>query len=192
MADRARAESLRMLEALAPWIGQGATVVGLEPSCLFTFKDEFLALHPADARARTLADSSMTFESFVARELGGKAAPPWKKDRGPVEFVVHGHCHQKSFGVFEDTLAALRFVPQASVRAVESSCCGMAGSFGYERGHYEVSLAMAEDSLLPAIRAAGPSATIVAAGTSCRHQIEHGASRKAVHPAVALAGALEN
>jgi Fe-S oxidoreductase len=187
MTDRAKAQSRRMLEALAPWVERGVAVVGLEPSCLYSLKDEFLAMHPGDPRAAALAELAFTFESFLAKALGEGARIAWKEGPAP-EFVVHGHCHQKAFGAFEDTLAVLRAVPGARVTAVESSCCGMAGSFGHE--HYDVSMAMAEASLLPAVRASGPSATVVAAGTSCRHQIDHGARREAVHPAVALARAL--
>jgi Fe-S oxidoreductase len=106
------------------------------------------------------------------------------------EFLVHGHCHQKSFGTFDDTLAALRAIPGATVAAVESGCCGMAGSFGYERAHYETSLAMGEVALLPSVRRAKAEVTVVAPGTSCRQQIAHGTGRQALHPAVALARAL--
>jgi Fe-S oxidoreductase len=102
---------------------------------------------------------------------------------------VHGHCHQKAFGTFEATLELLRAMPNAKVEMIESGCCGMAGPFGYELGHYDVSMKMAELALLPAVRAAG-GAHIVAAGTSCRHQIAHGAGREAVHPMVVLAEAL--
>jgi len=100
---------------------------------------------------------------------------------------VHGHCHQKAFGAFDATLAVLRTIPGARVEAIESSCCGMAGSFGHE--HYDVSMKMGEVALLPAVRAAG-DAIIAAAGTSCRQQIAHGAGRVARHPIAILAEAL--
>ncbi len=187
MVEKAREESRRMIDALAPWIERGVPVVGLEPSCLYSLKDEFLAMHPGDARAKALSELAVTFDSFVARAVKGGARIAWKGGAAP-EYLVHGHCHQKAFGAFEDTLAALRAVPGAKVTAVESSCCGMAGSFGHE--HYDVSMAMGEAALLPAVRAAAPSTIVVAAGTSCRHQIDHGARREAVHPAVALAAAL--
>ena len=187
MVDRAKAESRRMIDALAPWIERGVPVVGLEPSCLYSLRDEFLAMHPGDARAGALAGLAVTFDSFVAKAVREGAKIAWRDGAAP-EYLVHGHCHQKAFGAFEDTLAALRAVPGAKVTAIESSCCGMAGSFGHE--HYDVSMAMGEASLLPAVRAAGQGTTVVAAGTSCRHQIDHGASRAAVHPAVALAAAL--
>ncbi len=189
MVDRAKAESKRMIEALAPWIERGIPVVGLEPSCLYSLKDEFLAMHPGDRRATALSELAVTFETFVANAVREGARIAWRNG-DPPKFLVHGHCHQKAFASFDDTLAALRAVPGASVDAVESSCCGMAGSFGYERAHYDVSLAMGEASLLPAVRAADASTIVVAAGTSCRQQIVHGAARQAVHPAVALAAAL--
>ncbi|MGE0357849.1 MAG: FAD-binding and (Fe-S)-binding domain-containing protein [Burkholderiales bacterium] len=189
MVDRAKAESRRMIDALWPWVERGVPVVGLEPSCLYSLHDEFLAMHPGDPRAAALAGRAVTFESFLAGALRDGARIAWG-DPGSPEFLVHGHCHQKAFGRFEDTLEVLRAIPGARVNAVESSCCGMAGSFGYERAHYDVSLAMAEASLLPAVRGAGEATLVVAAGTSCRHQIEDGASRDAVHPAVALARAL--
>ncbi|PWB59005.1 MAG: FAD-binding oxidoreductase, partial [Betaproteobacteria bacterium] len=106
MVDRAKAESARMIEALSPWIERGVPVVGLEPSCLYSLKDEFLAMHPGDARAKELAEGAFTFESFLARALREGAKPAWREGAAP-EFVVHGHCHQKAFGAFEDTLALL-------------------------------------------------------------------------------------
>jgi Fe-S oxidoreductase len=189
MADRARAESRRMIDALAPWIERGTPVVGLEPSCLYSLHDEFLAMHPGDSHAKALAELAVTFESFIATAVRDGTAIAWRPAEHR-EVLVHGHCHQKAFGRFEDTLAALRAIPGARVSAVESSCCGMAGSFGYESAHYDVSMAMGEVSLLPAVRVASQETLVVAAGTSCRHQIEHGALRAAVHPAVALATAL--
>jgi Fe-S oxidoreductase len=104
--------------------------------------------------------------------------------------LLHGHCHQKAFGVMPDVAAALALVPDLKVQTIESSCCGMAGSFGYEAAHREVSMAMAEAALLPAVRNAPPDALIVADGTSCRHQIHDGAQRDVLHVAQVLAMAL--
>ena len=188
MPDRARQELARVIEALGPWVEQGTPIVGLEPSCLHTLHDELLALHPDDARANAISRVAQTFDSFAAAVLRAGTPMPWAPAVAR-RFLVHGHCHQKAFGSFDDTLVALRAIPGASVSAVESSCCGMAGAFGYEREHYETSLRMGEAALFPAIRAAG-EAVVVAAGTSCRGQIAHGAGREAVHPAVALAEAL--
>jgi len=189
MVDRARAEARRVVEALRPFGEQGIPVLGLEPSCLFTFRDEYGVLLRGLRDADLLARSARLADEYLAGELAaGRIAPPWKSMPGKT-FRVHGHCHQKAFATFDATLALLRTVPGADVEAIESSCCGMAGSFGHEKGHYEVSMKMAEISLLPAVRAA-PDATIVAAGTSCRDQIEHGAGRAARHPLVALAECL--
>jgi FAD/FMN-containing dehydrogenase/Fe-S oxidoreductase len=188
MVDEAKAEARRTLDVLAPWLERGVPVVGLEPSCMLGFRDEYTALFPDDPVAARLAGAMMADE-YLARELReGRVQPAWKK---PLEGTirVHGHCHQKAFDVFGATLALLRTVPGADVGAIESSCCGMAGAFGHEKGHYDVSMRMAELSLLPAVRAAR-DATIVAAGTSCRQQIADGAGREAMHPLAVLARCL--
>jgi Fe-S oxidoreductase len=104
--------------------------------------------------------------------------------------LLHGHCHQKALGTMPDVVSALQLVPGLSVEVIDSSCCGMAGAFGYEAGHYDVSMKMAELKLLPAVRAAPADALVVADGTSCRHQIQDGARRAAVHVARVLQSAL--
>ena len=148
-------------------------MLGLEPSCLFTLKDEFPSLLPGP-EARALADRVFLVGEFLARH---------PLPTTPLARIahVHGHCHQKSFGAFAPTLAALRQVPQLQVRPIASSCCGMAGAFGYHAETQEVSRAMAEAALLPAVRAAAPDDLIVADGTSCRQQIRDLAGREAIH-----------
>jgi FAD/FMN-containing dehydrogenase/Fe-S oxidoreductase len=188
MVDAAQAEAQRTLDALLPQVRAGATVVGLEPSCLLTFRDEFLVLNLGEG-AKELAPASLLFEEFIAREaqagrFGLVLAPL------PRTALLHGHCHQKAFGVMPAVQSALALVPQLKVQAIESSCCGMAGSFGYEAAHQAVSMAMAEASLLPAVRAAAADALIVADGTSCRHQIRDGGDRQALHAARVLEMAL--
>jgi Fe-S oxidoreductase len=132
-----------------------------------------------------VAAQALLFEEFVVREArAGRFAPAWDEAEQPM--LVHGHCHQKAFGLMDGVLAALRLLPGAQVSMIESSCCGMAGSFGYEAAHHEASMRMAELSLLPAVRAAG-DAIVVADGASCRHQIADGASRQALHVAQVLA-----
>ena len=163
-------------------------VVGLEPSCTLTFRDEYLGLFPGDARAAKLA-RAMLADEYLAREIReGRTEPAWRKPHD-AEVRVHGHCHQKAFDTFNATLALLKTVPGARVSAIESSCCGMAGAFGHEKGHYDASMKMAELALLPAVRSA-PAATLVAAGTSCRQQIADGAARTALHPLALLAQCL--
>jgi FAD/FMN-containing dehydrogenase/Fe-S oxidoreductase len=189
MVEEARAEARRTLAALAPFAKRGIPVIGLEPSCLFTLRDEFKSLLPG-SEAETLAGQALLFEEFVAREReAGRlklnlAALPEKRA------LLHGHCHQKAFGAMPAVQRVLALVPELEVETIESSCCGMAGSFGYDAAHYEVSLKMAELSLLPAIRSASAGTLIVADGTSCRHQIGDLSPRKAVHVARVLASAL--
>jgi len=180
----ARRKARALIDALLPFARRGIAIVGLEPSCLLTLRDEYLAMGLGDA-ARTVAAHALLFEEFVVRESrAGRFAPEWHDAEQPM--LVHGHCHQKAFGLMGDVLAALRLIPSAQVSLIDSSCCGMAGSFGYEAAHLEASMRMAELSLLPAVRAAS-DAIIVADGTSCRHQIADGAARQALHVAQVMA-----
>ncbi|WP_088344441.1 MULTISPECIES: FAD-binding and (Fe-S)-binding domain-containing protein [Rhodomicrobium] len=188
LVDQARYEAIRTLAALAPFAERGVPIVGLEPSCLFTFRDEMTALG-LGAPAREVAARAVLFEEFLAREDQAKRlqlplAPL------PRKALLHGHCHQKAFGAMGAVEAALRLVPELSVKTVESSCCGMAGAFGYQAETVDISLAMAELSLLPAVRAAPADTLIVADGTSCRHQIADGSGRRPIHVAQLLAMSL--
>ena len=186
--DEARAEAERTLAALAPFVERGVPVIGLEPSCLFGFRDEIPALVKSDT-ARRVAESALLFEEFLSREAkAGKLVlnlAPQKK-----RALLHGHCHQKSFDTMSSVEAALKLIPDLEVETIESSCCGMAGAFGYHADTMEVSRAMGELSLLPAVRKAPEDALIVADGTSCRHQIHDGAGREAIHVARVLAMSL--
>ncbi|MGZ0189192.1 MAG: (Fe-S)-binding protein, partial [Alphaproteobacteria bacterium] len=141
LVDEARAEALRSLDLFEPFLDVGAPILGLEPACLFSFKDEFEALG-LDARAEKLAASARLIDEFIATDAAETLGPLLK----PVATtaLVHGHCHQKAFGAAEATLSALRLIPDMQASMVESSCCGMAGSFGYESENYDVSIAMAE------------------------------------------------
>ena len=186
MIAEARIEARRTMLALKPHLEAGTPVVGLEPSCLFTFRDEYAVMFPGDALAALLAKAQLVDEYLVAEMRAGRVAPPWKPGaKDPIR--VHGHCHQKAFGTFEATLELLRTIPGADVAAIESSCCGMAGAFGHEKGHYDVSMKMGELALLPAVRAATAATRIAAAGTSCRQQIADGTGRRARHPIALLA-----
>jgi Fe-S oxidoreductase len=181
---RARAEMQRTLNALTPYVLRGVPVVGLEPSCLFTFKDELPALIKG-AAANALSANAMLLEEFLAREhKAGRLALPL----APLQKIalLHGHCHQKAFDAMGAVETVLALIPGLKVETVESSCCGMAGSFGYHTGTIGVSLKMGELSLLPAVRRAAADALIVADGTSCRHQIHDGAGRDALHVARVL------
>jgi Fe-S oxidoreductase len=186
LVDQAREELSRLLQALS---GRPAAIVGIEPSCLLTLRDELGVVVPGQA-AQEVAGRSLLLEEFLAAEARrGELRLPLQED-GSRRAYLHGHCHQKALGTMPDVVAALQLVPGLSVQVIESSCCGMAGAFGYQKEHYDVSLRMAERSLLPAVRAAAQGALIVADGTSCRHQIEDGAGRKAVHVARVLESAL--
>ncbi|MDX2218762.1 MAG: FAD-linked oxidase C-terminal domain-containing protein [Burkholderiales bacterium] len=189
MLDEARAEVRRTLDILKPFVERGVSVVGLEPSCLLTLRDEFRSLLPG-TEADALAAKAMLFEEFlVSEKRAGRLDLPLQA-LPETQALVHGHCHQKAFDAFSPVLEVLKWIPGLKVEAVESSCCGMAGAFGYEAEHFEVSMKMAELSLLPAVRKAGADTLIVADGTSCRHQIQDGASREAVHVAKVLARAV--
>src|SRR6185437_10606763 len=188
MPERARAKAKALLAALLPFAERGIGIVGLEPSCLFTLRDEMLVMG-LGAPATRVAAQAMLFEEFITREShAGRMALHLKTADRPI--VVHGHCHQKAFGAMPAVLEALRLIPGARPSLIESSCCGMAGSFGYEAEHHAVSMQMAELSLLPAVRGAPGDAWIVADGTSCRQQIADGAGREALHVARVLAGHL--
>ncbi len=180
LVDKARAEARRTLAALK---GE-APVIGLEPSCLLTFRDEFVSLLPGD-EAKRLADRAVLIGEWLTRETISLGFRPMASTAH-----VHGHCPQKSFGAFEGTLAALRLVPRLTVKPIQSSCCGMAGAFGYQSESEDVSRAMAEADLLPALRKAGTEDLVVADGTSCRHQIADLLGRPAAHSVRILADAL--
>jgi Fe-S oxidoreductase len=185
--DEAKREAERVLAALDPFVARGVPVVGLEPSCILSFRDEVPAM-VRDGRAQRLAHA-LTFEEFLAREAAaGRLALPL----APIatRALVHGHCHQKSFEAFAPVETVLRLVPGLAVETIESSCCGMAGAFGYAAGTIDVSLAMGELALLPAVRRAPDDALIVADGTSCRHQIHDGTGRVPLHVARVLAMSL--
>ncbi|MDY8108884.1 FAD-linked oxidase C-terminal domain-containing protein [Fulvimarina sp. 2208YS6-2-32] len=190
MADRARAEAERTIAALMPHVRAGKAIIGLEPSCLLTLRDEFPALVPGED-ARALAESALLFEEFVAREARARRMVLPLEPLGRKAYL-HGHCHQKAFGAMPAVEAALRLIPDLDLTVIESSCCGMAGAFGYDAETIDVSLAMGELSLLPAVRQAPEGALVVADGTSCRHQIFDGTGRTAIHVAEVLAGALSH
>jgi len=189
LVEEARAEARRTAAALLPYARRGVPILGLEPSCLFSLRDEFTVLLPGEDSAE-LARHAMLLEEFLAQETkAGRLSLPLSATRWR-RALLHGHCHQKAFAAMGAVESVLRLVPELEVETVESSCCGMAGAFGFEARHYGVSIAMAEQALLPAVRAADADTVLVADGTSCRQQIEHGAQRGAVHVARVLQEAL--
>ena len=169
-----------MLEVLAPAIAAGTPIIGLEPACLLTLRDEFPAMLPG-ATSKALAAHAQLFEEFVASEkAAGRFALPLAAMPGRTA-LLHGHCHQKAFGTAGAAATALSLIPELTVETFDSTCCGMAGSFGLEAEHYEVSMRIGELGVLPKMRAAAPDTLLAACGTSCRHQIAEGAGRKARH-----------
>ena len=187
--DDALREVRRTIAALEGPARRGVPIVGIEPSCLLTLRDEFLALVPGEA-TRALASRATLLEEFLARESDAGRLDLPLQALPEKNALVHGHCHQKAFGAMPAVMRALALIPDLQASAVESSCCGMAGSFGYEPEHVDVSNAMAERSLLPAVRAAGEDVLVVADGTSCRQQIQGGCGRESVHVARVLERAL--
>ncbi|MCL4766302.1 MAG: FAD-binding protein [Hyphomicrobiaceae bacterium] len=188
LIEEARAEAQRLLAAVQPYAERGVPVVGLEPSCLLTLRDEIPALLPGH-EAKRAAEHALLLEEFLAREVdAGRLKGPVARRQGRV--LLHGHCHQKSFGAMPAVSKMLSLVDGLETQVVQSSCCGMAGAFGYAADTYQVSMAMGELSLLPAVRKADAETIIAADGFSCRHQIEDGAGRQTLHVAVVLRDAL--
>lgn len=182
LVDQARAEARRSLAALAPF---ASPILGIEPSSLMTLRDEWPALLPGE-EATAVAGRALLLSEFLAREKPALALRPI----GVGQAHIHGHCHQKSFGAFPAAVAVLSAIPGLTVAPITASCCGMAGSFGYEAEHLAASKAMAELALLPAVRAVPTGHLIIADGTSCRHQIQDLAGREALHSVRVLARAL--
>lgn len=184
---QARRAARRNVEALLPLAARGVPIVGAEPSCILTFRDEVPDLVPGDD-ARLLARHTLLIDEFLAREHRRESLPLAGLGRGR-QVLLHGHCHQKALagtGPVREVLGEAGF----AVEEVDSGCCGMAGAFGFEREHYEISMAVGERRLLPAVRRLGAEAAIVAMGVSCRQQIEHGAGRRAVHLVELLSSAM--
>jgi Fe-S oxidoreductase len=190
MVEEARNEARRLLEALKPYAERGVPVIGLEPSCLLTLRDEYLVLGLDDQEVGVVAERADLFEEFLADELdAGRLRLPLQPIND-ARAMLHGHCHQKAFAAMPAVEGVLKLIPGLQVESVESSCCGMAGAFGYEAAHYDISMRMGEASLLPKVRDASPSTLIIADGTSCRHQIRDAAGREALHVARVLQQAL--
>jgi len=189
LVDNARRELDRLVATYASFAARGVPIIGLEPSCLLTLRDELLSLR-SDLTAKSIGAHALLFEEFL---VGEAEAGRLRLSLGAIatKALVHGHCHQKSFGAFKPVEQVLRLIPGLDVETIESSCCGMAGAFGYGADTYQASIEMAELSLLPAVRGAEQAALIVADGTSCRHQIADGTNRAALHVARVLAMSLD-
>jgi len=190
LLESAREHARRNVDALYPYVEQGLPIVGCEPSCLLLLKDEYPLLLPGDQKARAVAESAVLLDTFLARlDEEGALDLPLRPYEGRVLF--HGHCHQKALVGVQDSARLLRKVPRAQVEVLDAGCCGMAGSFGYEKEHYEVSMRIGELRLFPAVRALHGPGAVVVTGASCREQVAHGTGARPLHLAEFLAGLLE-
>lgn len=189
LVEEARVEARRMLDSLKTYVEQGIPIIGLEPSCLLTLRDEYPSLIPG-AETAELAANAFLLEEFLAAEKDKGQLDLALKPLAVSQALLHGHCHQKAFAAMSSVQKVLALIPDLKVETIESSCCGMAGSFGYDAKNYDISMKMGEQSLLPAVRAADKQALIIADGTSCRHQIQDGSGREALHVARVLEMAL--
>jgi Fe-S oxidoreductase len=189
LIDSARAAAQDVVNRLAPFALANVPIVGLEPSCLLTLRDEYPYLLSDNPYVQVVAEHAFMFEEFIA-SLADAGEIKVKFTDEPREILLHGHCHQKALVGTKPSHRVLSLPPNYTVKEVDSGCCGMAGSFGYEAEHYDISLKMAERRLLPAVREAAAETLVVAAGVSCRQQINHGASKQALHPAQVLRDAM--
>jgi FAD/FMN-containing dehydrogenase/Fe-S oxidoreductase len=182
LLDAARETHARLLAALAPAAAAGAPIVGCEPSCVFTLKDELPDLARGDARATAIARQARMADDLLAEALddGSLRIAP-NADTESRHVLFHGHCHQKAASATAGSIALLRRFPGVTVDVLDAGCCGMAGSFGFEREHYDLSLQIGGLRLFPAVRSS-PDAVVTATGVSCRQQIVQGTGRQAVHP----------
>jgi Fe-S oxidoreductase len=192
LLPEARRLAAANVHALYDAAARGQKIVFVEPSCLSAVREDApdLLRGELQRRARVVARQSVLFESLVEAECAAGRAS-LRLNAGPKEILLHPHCHQRSMGLAAPAKALLSRIPSASVVDLDAGCCGMAGSFGYTRNHYDVSCAIGERKLLPAARAMTPDAVLVAAGTSCRHQVADLAGVTAIHPAVLLRSLLE-
>jgi FAD/FMN-containing dehydrogenase/Fe-S oxidoreductase len=188
LLDDARAMASRNTDLLFADANAGRPLIFCEPSCLSAIREDAPALLRGEARhrAEVVAKSAVLFEEFVAARASTLALKA-----GPATILLHGHCHQKSMSLLASAKALLSSIPDTTVVDLDAGCCGMAGSFGYAREHYDVSRAIGERKLFPAVRNKPPGAVVVAGGTSCRHQIADFTGESAVHPAVLIAGLLQ-
>ncbi len=183
----ARKVARRNVAVLAPYAKQGIPIVGTEPSCILTLRDEYKDLLPNDPDVAAIAEQSYMIDEFLAKlDAAGDLGIEWKQGAGP-EVLFHGHCHQKALIGVGPSLAILKAAGCAA-RESGAGCCGMAGSFGYEAEHYDVSRRIGEERLFPTVNAAPSATTIAVAGVSCRQQIEHFTDRTPRHIAEVLAG----
>ena len=189
MIDKATSNARFNVDSIYPYVERGAKLVGLEPSCILSFKDDYLDLLGNDRKTQAVSESTMLIEEFVLEAIQ-KAGLSHGFKRSVGRVLFHGHCHQKALVGTDAAMTLLRWIPGSEATEVDSGCCGMAGSFGFAAAHYDISMRIGERSLFPAIRSQGSGVSIVSEGVSCRQQIEHGTGRQAKHLVEVLAEAL--
>src|SRR5579863_5916955 len=183
LVDQAKQMAAGLVDRLGEAAARGVPIVGVEPSCLLTLRDEYAALLPGDPRAQAVAAATRLPEELLLEAISsGRLSVPEENDLRGRRILFHGHCHQKALAGTAATMALLRSIPGADVVEVDAGCCGMAGSFGFEAEHYEISMRIGELRLFPAIRAEAEETIVAATGVSCRQQIAHGTGRPARHP----------
>ena len=188
--EEAKAVANKNVAIFSDLISESTPLIGIEPSAILTFRDEYIRLADDKDRAVKLSKSTFTIEEFFKREIDKGNIQSSQFSEKAKTIKIHGHCHQKSLSSIEAAFAMLNLPKNNSVTIYNSGCCGMAGSFGYEKEHYEISMQMGEDTLFPKIRSTETTTKIAAAGTSCRHQIFDGTNREALHPVSILRSCL--
>ncbi|MCA9735764.1 MAG: FAD-binding protein [Deferribacteres bacterium] len=188
--DRAKKMAQTTVDRLIGFAEQGLPIVGVEPSCLLTLQDEYRTILPGDKRVDVIAENSFLLEEFVVR-FADTAILQTKLRPSEEHVLLHGHCHQKALAGTDATHQFLNLIPGVKCEEIDSACCGMAGSFGYEKEHYDISIAMGERRLFPSIRKAKETTFIAVPGFSCRQQVKHGTAKVALHPAQILAAHLK-
>ncbi|HEA29307.1 MAG TPA: FAD-binding oxidoreductase, partial [Leeuwenhoekiella sp.] len=187
---QAKKVAIKNVEIFKDLITENTPLVGIEPSAILSFRDEYPRLVKDVAAAKVLAKNSLLIEEFLDQELQNGTINASSFTTEPRKLKIHGHCHQKALASIAPTFRLLNLPVNFKPTIIPSGCCGMAGSFGYEEEHYEVSMQVGEQTLFPAVRKASPETIIAASGTSCRHQIKDGTSREALHPISILRQAL--
>ena len=189
MMDKARRNARFNVDSLHAQVAGGAKLVGLEPSCILSFRDDYLDLLGNDIKTRAVASNAMLIEEFLLHAINEDGAEIAFTEK-EVKVLFHGHCHQKALVGTKPAMEVLRAIPGCQAREIPSGCCGMAGSFGFEKEHFDISMSIGEQELFPAIRSQEGDFTVVSEGVSCRQQIEDGTGRQAKHLVEVLAEAL--
>jgi Fe-S oxidoreductase len=189
MMDKARRNARANVDAVFPYVESGAKLVGLEPSCILSFRDDYVDLLGGSARARAVAGSTMLIEEIVLHARQGSELD-MGFTREPGKLLLHGHCHQRALVGTGAAMEVLRSIPGCEPQEIPSGCCGMAGAFGFEKEHYDISMKIGEQVLFNAIRSEEGDFDVVSEGVSCRQQIEHGTGRNARHLVEVLADSL--